>query len=92
MDDYDLGVVVSVTSLIMAMAQDNLDAFSVCYQKAVDRLQKASHPLIHTNTWLITIPARHRSRISRGLCILPNTLTVAPNEALATSPILPAFE
>jgi AP-2 complex subunit alpha len=40
MDDEDLGVVVSVTSLIMAMAQDNLDAFSVCYQKAVDRLHK----------------------------------------------------
>ncbi|KIM32693.1 hypothetical protein M408DRAFT_185378 [Serendipita vermifera MAFF 305830] len=40
MDDEDLGVVVSVTSLVMAMAQDNLDAFSVCYQKAVDRLHK----------------------------------------------------
>jgi AP-2 complex subunit alpha len=46
MDDYDLGVVVSVTSLIMAMAQDHLDAFSICYQKAVDRLQKVSSPPI----------------------------------------------
>ena len=50
MDDYDLGVVVSVTSLVMAMAQDNLDAFSVSYQKAVDRLQKASDPPISTKT------------------------------------------
>lgn len=50
MDDYDLGVVVSVTSLIMAMAQDNLDAFSVSYQKAVDRLQKASHAPIPTKS------------------------------------------
>jgi len=40
MDDEDLGVVISVTSLVMAMAQDNLDAFSVCYQKAIDRLHK----------------------------------------------------
>jgi len=50
MDDFDLGVVVSVTSLVMAMAQENLDAFSVCYQKAVDRLQKASHPPTPTTT------------------------------------------
>ena len=42
MDDFDLGVVVSVTSLVMAMAQDHLEAFSISYQKAVARLQKAS--------------------------------------------------
>ncbi|RDX55850.1 Adaptor protein complex AP-2 alpha subunit [Lentinus brumalis] len=40
MDDPDLGVVLSVTSLIMALAQDHLDAFAVCYQKAVDRLNR----------------------------------------------------
>ncbi|KZP31348.1 Adaptor protein complex AP-2 alpha subunit [Athelia psychrophila] len=40
MDDQDLGVVVCVTSLVMALAQDNLDAFAVCYTKAVDRLHK----------------------------------------------------
>ncbi|KIY71626.1 Adaptor protein complex AP-2 alpha subunit [Cylindrobasidium torrendii FP15055 ss-10] len=40
MDDDDLGVVVSVTSLVMAMAQDNLDAFAVSYTKAVDRLRR----------------------------------------------------
>ncbi|KAF8516148.1 adaptin N terminal region-domain-containing protein [Hysterangium stoloniferum] len=40
MDDDDLGVVVSVTSLVMALAQDHLDAYAVCYQKAVDRLNK----------------------------------------------------
>jgi AP-2 complex subunit alpha len=32
------GVVISVTSLVMAMAQDNLPAFQASYQKAVDRL------------------------------------------------------
>ena len=32
----------SVTSLVMALAQDHLDAFAVCYQKAVDRLNRVS--------------------------------------------------
>ncbi|KAL4243520.1 AP-2 complex subunit alpha [Abortiporus biennis] len=40
MDDSDLGVVICVTSLVMALAQDHLDAFAVCYQKAVDRLHR----------------------------------------------------
>ncbi|CAL1695821.1 unnamed protein product [Somion occarium] len=40
MDDMDLGVVICVTSLVMALAQDHLDAYAVCYQKAVDRLRR----------------------------------------------------
>ncbi|KII94378.1 hypothetical protein PLICRDRAFT_133053 [Plicaturopsis crispa FD-325 SS-3] len=40
MDDTDLGVVICVTSLVMALAQDHLDAFAVCYTKAVDRLYR----------------------------------------------------
>ncbi|KAF9822180.1 hypothetical protein IEO21_00174 [Rhodonia placenta] len=40
MDDLDLGVVICVTSLVMAMAQDHLDAYAVSYQKAVDRLRR----------------------------------------------------
>ncbi|KZT30576.1 AP-2 complex subunit alpha [Neolentinus lepideus HHB14362 ss-1] len=40
MDDPDLGVVICVTSLVMALAQDHLDPFAVCYQKAVDRLHR----------------------------------------------------
>ncbi|KAF7320341.1 hypothetical protein MKEN_00818900 [Mycena kentingensis (nom. inval.)] len=40
MDDEDLGVVVCVTSLVMALAQDHLGPFAVCYTKAVDRLHK----------------------------------------------------
>lgn len=31
-----------VTSLVMAMAQDHLDVYAVCYQKAVDRLYRVS--------------------------------------------------
>jgi len=41
------GVVICVTSLVMALAQDNIDAYVVCYTKAVDRLQKVD----------ITLPA-----------------------------------
>ncbi|PFH54477.1 hypothetical protein AMATHDRAFT_72274 [Amanita thiersii Skay4041] len=40
MDDNDLGVVLCVTSLVMALAQDHLEAFAVCYTKAVDRLYR----------------------------------------------------
>ncbi|KDR84992.1 hypothetical protein GALMADRAFT_233529 [Galerina marginata CBS 339.88] len=40
MDDQDLGVVICVTSLVMALAQDHLDPFAVCYTKAVDRLNR----------------------------------------------------
>ncbi|KAJ7293578.1 adaptin N terminal region-domain-containing protein [Mycena rebaudengoi] len=40
MDDDDLGVVICVTSLVMALAQDHLPAFAVCYNKAVDRLNR----------------------------------------------------
>jgi AP-2 complex subunit alpha len=39
------GVVVCVTSLVMALAQDHLEAFAVCYTKAVDRLHRVSLPL-----------------------------------------------
>jgi AP-2 complex subunit alpha len=40
MDDTDLGVVVCVTALVMSLAQDHLEAFSVCYTKAVHRLHR----------------------------------------------------
>ncbi|KAG9016735.1 hypothetical protein FRB90_002337 [Tulasnella sp. 427] len=40
MDDPDLGVVICATSLVLALAQDHLEAYAICYQKAVDRLQR----------------------------------------------------
>ncbi|CAG8695492.1 10290_t:CDS:2, partial [Acaulospora morrowiae] len=40
MDDNDLGVALCATSLVMALAQDNLEAYIGCYAKAVDRLSK----------------------------------------------------
>jgi AP-2 complex subunit alpha len=42
MDDADPGVALTVTSLVTALAQTNLEAFSGCYQKAVDRLDRVS--------------------------------------------------
>ncbi|WVR09438.1 hypothetical protein IAU60_006505 [Kwoniella sp. DSM 27419] len=40
LDEYDHGVVMTVTTLITTMAQADLEAFSGCYQKAVRRLDK----------------------------------------------------
>ena len=34
------GVALCVTNLVSAMAQDNLDDFAMCYQKAVERLTR----------------------------------------------------
>ncbi|GAA5886738.1 hypothetical protein JCM5296_006388 [Sporobolomyces johnsonii] len=40
LDDQNLGVALAVASLVLTLAQDNLEAYAVCYQKAVDRLSK----------------------------------------------------
>ncbi|KID62115.1 AP-2 complex subunit alpha-2 [Metarhizium brunneum] len=40
MDDVDLGVALSVTSLVMALAQDNLDGYKGAYAKAAARLKR----------------------------------------------------
>ena len=40
MDDPDMGVALSVTSLIMALAQDQPEAYKGSYVKAAQRLKK----------------------------------------------------
>ena len=40
MSDTDPGVALTATSLVMGMAQANLEAFSTCYQSAVSKLDK----------------------------------------------------
>jgi AP-2 complex subunit alpha len=40
MDDADLGVALSVTSLVMAVAQDNPDQYKGAYVKAASRLKR----------------------------------------------------
>ncbi|POW19569.1 hypothetical protein PSHT_04588 [Puccinia striiformis] len=38
MAERDMGVCLAVTSLVLTLAQDHLQDFAVCYQKAVDKL------------------------------------------------------
>lgn len=40
MDDVDMGVALSVTSLVMALAQDNTDQYKGAYAKAAGRLKR----------------------------------------------------
>ena len=40
MDDPDIGVALSVTSLVMDLAQDDPDQYRGCYNKAANRLKK----------------------------------------------------
>ncbi|RXK42346.1 AP-2 complex subunit alpha [Tremella mesenterica] len=40
MSDPDPGVALTITSLVTTLAQDNLEAYSSCYRKAVDRLDR----------------------------------------------------
>lgn len=40
LDDPDLGVALTATSVVTAMAQDDLEAFEGCYHRAVRRLDK----------------------------------------------------
>ncbi|KAK4493766.1 hypothetical protein PRZ48_014951 [Zasmidium cellare] len=40
MDDPDMGVALSVTSLVMTLAQDDPDSYKGCYVKAAQRLRK----------------------------------------------------
>ncbi|GAA5924000.1 Apl3p [Sporobolomyces koalae] len=40
LDDQNLGVALAVASLVLTLAQDNLEAYAICYQKAVSRLSK----------------------------------------------------
>lgn len=42
MDDHDPGVALTAATLVTAMAQDDLEAFSGCYTKAVKRLDAVS--------------------------------------------------
>ena len=39
MDDPDIGVALSVTSLVLALAQDDPEQYRTCYNKAANRLQ-----------------------------------------------------
>ncbi len=40
MDDVDMGVALSVTSLVMALAQDNLDQYKGAHAKAAAKTKR----------------------------------------------------
>lgn len=40
MDDSDIGVALSVTSLVMELAHDDPDQYKGCYNRATNRLNK----------------------------------------------------
>lgn len=40
MDDTDMGVALSTTSLVMALAQDQPDQYKGCYVKAASRMKR----------------------------------------------------
>jgi AP-2 complex subunit alpha len=52
MDDVDTGVALSVTSLVMALAQDNLDQYKGAYAKAAGRLKRILIDSEFTNDYL----------------------------------------
>lgn len=64
------GVVICVTSLVMTLAQDHLDAYAVCYQKAVDRLRRVSTILYLKQYCMTNFVASDRTRICGNICLL----------------------
>lgn len=70
------GVVICVTSLVMALAQDNLDAYAVCYTKAVDRLNKVRIPNFTTRA--IYLGNSSSSSAMNTLQHIPTTKSLPP--------------
>lgn len=76
----------------MALAQDNLDAFAVCYTKAVDRLHKvSSFAQFRSRASTDRRLAYHRSRVLRSVRILQGTLSMAVSEIASITTVLPTF-
>ncbi len=64
------GVVLCVTTLVMALAQDHLEPYAVCYQKAVDRLHRVSFPVCRGWLLVIAFTASCRTRVLDNICVL----------------------
>ncbi|KAA1120734.1 hypothetical protein PGTUg99_004293 [Puccinia graminis f. sp. tritici] len=52
MADGDMGVCLAVTSLVLTLAQDHLQDFAMCYQKAVDRLYNVIVDLVTPSEYI----------------------------------------
>lgn len=78
----------------MTLAQDNLEAFAVCYQKAVDRLSKVDTFLPCMRAELLIpspIPDCARTGLSCRLRLLQGTDTMASSQTSTFVTILPSF-
>ena len=70
MGDPDPAVALTMASLVTAMAQDNLDAFRGCYQKALKWLDMVRSSLSGLQTILTHTADCLRRRLSPGIHIL----------------------
>ena len=78
------GVALAVASLVLTLAQDNLEAYAVCYQKAVSRLSKVSEirPFRReSQTELRCFAGRPQKRIFERLRLLQSSSTMATSQA-----------
>lgn len=75
----------------MTLAQDNLEAFAVCYQKAVDRLNKVRRLIygrVHKRLTLIGRVDCGRTTISIRLYLLQSSNTLAAGQTVTVAPVL----
>jgi len=78
MDDEDLGVALAVTSLVMTLAQENLEAYQSCYQRAANRLHSVITHAFTAQGWDSSIRALKLTSSSR-LLFFPSQLVFDNN-------------
>ena len=88
------GVALAVASLVLTLAQDNLEAYAVCYQKAVSRLSKVSEirPFRReSRPERRCFAGRPQKRILERLRLLQSSCTVATSQAPSSFAVLPSL-
>lgn len=72
----------------MALAQDHLDAFAVCYTKAVDRLYRVSVSCFSCLESVQIFLVGHPTRVLGNICLLQSSHSVVTSEAPTTFTVL----
>jgi hypothetical protein len=90
---YVQGVALAVASLVLSLAQDNLEAYAVCYQKAVSRLSKVSFrfvsPLLKASQQIRSLLLDCvEERILKRLRLLQSASALATSQAASYSAVL----
>jgi len=77
----------------MTLAQDNLEAYAVCYQKAVNRLSKVREEAapLEIPADFLSPPDHHRRGLSERLRILQGPDSLVAGQAASFATVLPAF-